>query len=202
MIQALRQISARIPHARGLILLAAPFPWMRRGFILSMPALPRMRRSLILALPAAILSFGVHAQGGGSQAFSDLPGSWSGTGTVTASNGTTERIRCDAAYQTVGDGNTLRQALRCTSDSYRVDLRAEIQQSGNSLSGSWQEVSRNANGRITGQASPGRIQAVAQGPGFSATVNLTTRGQQQAVLIRAEGAEVSQVSVNLRKAGR
>jgi hypothetical protein len=154
-------------------------------------------------LIAAILHSGAQAQGSATAAgpFADLPGSWSGTGTVALANGTTERLRCQAGYEVASGGGNLRQDLRCRSDSYTFDLRTSVEHEGGSISGSWWEVSRNASGRISGQASRGRIQAVVQGPGFSAGLTLATRGNQQSVTIRSQGTELTQVSISLRRTG-
>ena len=154
-----------------------------------------------LWLTAAVLPTTAQAQVGaaGASPFADLPGSWSGTGTITLSNGTTERLRCQANYQLASGGTNLRQDLRCTGDSYSFDLRTSVDHQGGSLSGTWWEVSRNASGRISGQASRGQIQAVVQGAGFSAGLALGTRGDQQSVTIRSQGTELSQVSLSLRR---
>ena len=129
----------------------------------------------------------------------DLSGSWAGSGTVTLANGTTERLRCQANYQLGSGGSNLRQELRCTSDSYNFNLRTSVDYQGGSISGTWLEVARNASGRISGQASRGRIQAVVQGPGFAAGLAIGTRGNQQSVSIRSQGTELSQVSITLRR---
>jgi hypothetical protein len=154
-----------------------------------------------LWLAAASLHSSALAQASATAAspFGDLSGSWSGTGTVTLSNGTTERLRCQASYQLALGGSNLRQDLRCASDSYNFDLRTRVDHQGGSLSGTWWEVSRNASGQISGQASRGQIQAVVQGPGFSAGLAMGTRGDQQTVTIRSQGTELSQVSISLRR---
>jgi hypothetical protein len=153
-----------------------------------------------LSLTAAILHSSAQAQGSaGASPFADLPGAWSGSGTVTLANGRTERLRCQASYQLASGGNNLHQDLSCTSDSYNFNLRTNVEYQGGSISGSWLEVSRNASGRISGQASRGQIQATVQGPGFAAGLAMGTRGNQQLVSIRSQGTEVSQVSITLRR---
>ncbi len=49
--------------------------------------------------------------------FKGFEGAWSGTGTVSLSDGSTERIRCRASYRTDAEGDHLKQTLRCASDS-------------------------------------------------------------------------------------
>src|SRR5207237_1174726 len=62
-----------------------------------------------------------HAQSG---PFAGFDGAWSGNGTVSLSDGTTERIRCKADYKVNGTGLGLKQNLHCASDSYKFDLAA------------------------------------------------------------------------------
>ena len=145
-----------------------------------------------LFLPSAAF-----AQTGG---FVALSGSWSGSGSVTLASGATERIRCRATYEVTPSGNTFQQSLRCTSDSYNFDLRSSVVRSGDTVSGTWSETSRNVTGGIAGRVSGSQIQATIQGPAFSASLTMATQGDRQTVSIRSQGTEVSAVSVVLRRA--
>jgi hypothetical protein len=130
-----------------------------------------------------------------SAPFAGLAGVWSGAGTVTLDDGSTERIRCRATYAVGNGGTGLNQSLVCASDSYKFDLKTTVVAEGNNLSGTWSESSRGVNGSIEGRASSGNFQVVANAPGFSANISLTTRGNRQSVVIRAEsqfrGATIS-----------
>lgn len=101
-----------------------------------------------------------------SSPFAGFAGSWSGSGTVALSNGTTERLRCQATYAVASTGTNLQQNLRCTSDTYNFELRTDINAEGGRVTGLWMEGTRNMQGRISGRISVGRIDAVAEGPGF------------------------------------
>ncbi len=147
---------------------------------------------VVLVLPSAAF-----AQTGG---FTALSGSWSGSGSVTLVSGATERIRCRATYEVAPSGNTFQQSLRCTSDSYNFDLRSSVVRSGDAVSGTWSETSRNVTGGIAGRVSGSQIQAMIQGPAFSASLTLATQGDRQTVSIRSQGTEVSAVSIVLRRA--
>jgi hypothetical protein len=153
----------------------------------------RMVFSIATLLAASTWSGASYAQAGGP--FSGLAGVWSGGGTVTLDDGSTERIRCRATYAVGGGGNGLQQTLTCASDSYKFNLTSNVTAQGSAISGSWSETSRNINGAIEGRASGGTIQVVANAPGFSANISLTTRGNKQSVTIRAEsqfkGASIS-----------
>jgi len=118
--------------------------------------------------------------------FNGLAGNWSGTGTVTLDDGSSERIRCRASYAVGAGGTGLNQTLICASDSYKFDLKTNVVAQGNSLSGTWSESSRGVNGNLEGRASGGNFQVVAQAPGFTANISLTTRGNRQSVVIKPE----------------
>jgi hypothetical protein len=127
--------------------------------------------------------------------FSGLAGVWSGGGTVTLDDGSTERIRCRATYAVGNGGNGLNQSVTCASDSYRLNLASNVVASGGSLSGVWSESSRGINGSLEGRGANGNFQVVASAPGFTANISLTTNGNRQSVAIRAEsqfrGASIS-----------
>lgn len=166
-----------------------------------MPQRTQLSRSLIGAAMAALgclaVVTGAGAQGGG--VFAGLAGNWSGTGTIHLSNGSNERIRCRAAYQTDGAAS-LRQNLRCASDSYTFDLTSNVRSEGGAVSGNWTETTRGASGSVQGRASPGQLQAQVAGSGFSASLSLSTRGDRQSVSIRSEGTELTGVNITLARA--
>jgi hypothetical protein len=153
-------------------------------------------RSLITAVAmlfAAFVPFSAsYAQSG---PFAGLAGVWSGGGTVTLDDGSSERIRCRATYAVGNGGNGLNQSLTCASDSYRFNLASNVVADGGSLSGTWSESSRGVTGNLEGRAANGTFQVIASAPGFNANITLTTRGNKQSVVIRAEsqfrGASIS-----------
>jgi hypothetical protein len=120
--------------------------------------------------------------------FAGMAGNWSGAGTVTLDDGSTERIRCRASYAVGDGGNGLNQSLTCASDSYRFNLASNVLAHGGSLSGTWSESTRNVNGNLEGRGSNGNFQVVASAPGFTANLTLTTRGNRQSVMIRSDSA--------------
>jgi hypothetical protein len=147
----------------------------------------------VAILFAAFVPFSAsYAQSG---PFTGLAGVWSGGGTVTLDDGSSERIRCRATYAVGNGGNGLNQSLTCASDSYRFNLASNVVASGGSLSGTWSESSRGITGNLEGRAADGTFQVIASAPGFNANITLTTRGNRQSVVIRAEsqfrGASIS-----------
>ena len=134
--------------------------------------------------------------------FAGFEGNWSGTGTVSLSDGSKERIRCRASYQVGGGGNSLRQTLRCASDSYKFELQSDITYDGGNISGSWNEVTRQVHGSISGRATSNQIQAQASAIGFNASLSISTRGNSQSVSIKSPGSEISEVAISMARAGR
>jgi hypothetical protein len=150
------------------------------------PALAFARR-LIFAVAALLVASmwgsASHAQTG---PFAGMAGNWSGAGTVTLDDGSTERIRCRASYAVGAGGNGLQQTLTCASDSYKFNLATNIVAQGSAVAGTWSETSRNINGNLEGRSGGGNFQVVATAPGFTANITLTTRGNKQSVVIKAE----------------
>ncbi len=151
-------------------------------------------RRLTFAAAVSLVASGSasYAQSG---PFAGMAGNWSGGGTVTLDDGSTERIRCRATYAVGAGGNGLNQSLLCASDSYKFELRSNVIAEGGSLSGTWSETSRGVNGTLEGRGAAGNFQVLASAAGFSANISLTTRGNKQSVVIRAasqfRGASIS-----------
>jgi hypothetical protein len=131
--------------------------------------------------------------------FAGLNGTWSGNGTNSLAKGAVERIRCRASYAASNGGNHLRQNLRCASDSYNFDLRAEVSANGGSISGNWSEQTRNVGGNITGSVSGDRIQVLVDSAGFSATLTMTTHGNRQNVAIRSRSQDLTGANISLTR---
>lgn len=115
-----------------------------------------------------------------------MAGVWAGGGTVTLDDGTTERIRCRATYAVGAGGNGLNLNLTCASDSYKFDLRGDVTSDHGALSGTWGESSRGIVGTLEGRGANGTFQVVAGAAGFTASIALTTRGNRQSVVIKAQ----------------
>ncbi|MES2194385.1 MAG: hypothetical protein V4517_08200 [Pseudomonadota bacterium] len=149
--------------------------------------------SLLLPLISAAASQAALAQ---SPPFAGLAGSWAGSGSISLSDGSKERLRCRATYQVSAADARLRQSLRCASDSYRFDLNSDIASERGAVSGTWSEASRGISGSLAGRASGGSISAVADAPGFSANLSVATRGNRQSVSIVSQG-DIRSVAITM-----
>ena len=145
---------------------------------------------------ALLLSVSVgHAQSG---PFVGFDGAWSGNGTVSLSDGSTEHIRCKADYKVNGTGLGLKQSLHCASDSYKFDLSSDVTSQGDRISGNWSEASRNIFGNLQGTAGGGQIEVFVEANGFAANLTLKTSGNRQTVQINSKG-EIRGVNITMVK---
>jgi hypothetical protein len=137
-----------------------------------------------------------NAQSGGP--FAGFDGAWTGSGTVTLSDGTTEHIRCKADYKVNGTGLNLKQNLHCASDSYKFDLSSDVTSQGDRIAGNWSEASRNIFGNLQGTAGGGQIDVFVEASGFAANLTLRTNGNKQTVQISSKG-EIRGVTITMVK---
>jgi hypothetical protein len=150
------------------------------------------------ATVAAALMLSISASNAQSGPFAGFDGAWSGTGTVSLSDGTTERIRCKADYKVSGTGLALKQSLHCASDSYKFDLSSDVTSQGDRISGNWSEASRNIFGSLQGTAGGGQIEVFVEANGFAANLKLRTTGNKQTVQISSKG-EIRGVNITMVK---
>jgi len=160
-------------------------------------ALNFLRHTITAAGIGAVLMLSASASQAQSGPFAGFDGSWNGSGTVSLSDGTSERIRCRATYRSDG-GNGLAQTLRCASDSYKFDLSSNVTSQGNNVSGRWSEASRGIEGQLNGRAGGGQIDVFVEAAGFAANITLTTRGNKQSVSISSKG-EIRNVQISMVK---
>lgn len=114
-----------------------------------------------------------------------MAGRWSGSGTVTLDDGSTERIRCRATYAVGGPQMDL--TLTCASEAYKFNLDGRVvAESGGAIAGTWSESSRNVSGNLQGHGGNGNFQLVASGPGFNANISLSSRGNRQSIVMKAD----------------
>ena len=92
--------------------------------------------------------------------------------------------------------------LLCASQAYKLNLQANIEQTGNEISGNWFEREYRQGGKIVGKNRDGNIEARIEGSTVAALVSIQTKADRQAFSMDAPGAWVSQVSIELVRAQR
>ena len=123
--------------------------------------------------------------------FTQLAGSWSGSGTIDLSDGRHEPIKCNASYDILENQNKLQLRIRCASDSYNFNLISSATYAAGAIKGNWTESTRNAAGSLSGNVEGGGFSVVASGPSFTANLNLVTDGDKQSVTIKSRDANTA-----------
>jgi hypothetical protein len=154
---------------------------------------------LALASVAAALMVGT-GSAAMAGAFDGLAGKWSGTGVVTYSDGTKERLQCTVKYEQ-NEPDAVTQALSCTSDSYNFKINAYYKSATGGLVGHWSELVNQVSGSLNGTVSNGHIAGNLHGPGFQARVSVDTKGNQQSVTVVTADQKISQVAIQVRRGG-
>jgi hypothetical protein len=144
----------------------------------------KARRLAFAAVAFFLTAFAASASHAQASAFAGLAGAWSGTGTVTLDDGSSERIRCRATYKV--SGASMDMSLTCASDAYKFNLLAAVVAAGGEVTGNWSETSRNIGGSIQGRGANGSFQVIAQAAGFSSSISLKTSGSKQQIAMKAD----------------
>jgi hypothetical protein len=155
-----------------------------------------VRKTMIAAGFVAGIVLSASASYAQSSPFAGFAGTWAGNGTVSLSDGSKENIRCRATYKVDGTGKSLKQNLRCASDSYKFDLASDIVSEGDEITGNWSEASRNVFGSVRGRAGGGEIQVFVEAAGFAANLTVRANGNKQSVSITSKG-EIRGVSITM-----
>lgn len=162
-----------------------------------------VKSALTVAAAAALLGFAAPPSPveAFSSPFTAMSGSWSGTGTITTSDGNKERIRCRAKYDVDGAGTNLDLTLRCASDSYNFELQSNVAHNNGAVSGNWSENTRHVGGNIEGSAR-GNVISVRVSGVISATLGVSTNGNQQSISIQAPGTELQSVAISMNRGAK
>ena len=126
--------------------------------------------------------------------FKQLAGSWRGSGDLTLSDGTRDRISCRGYYRLTGNGMSL--AILCDSPNYKIEIRSNLVGGGNGISGHWEERTFNANGELSGRASDNRMRLSITGY-INGSMSVSLSGRRQSVSISAQGTGFKSVSMTL-----
>jgi hypothetical protein len=153
-------------------------------------------RLVVIAIAAPFVLIPDSASRADSSPFDTLLGSWGGSGEMNLDKGRTERIKCNAYY--TGGGAELGLAIRCQSESYKIEIRSKLSYSGGRLSGSWEERTFNASGSATGTAAPNKITLSIHG-GVTGTMLVSFTKSSQSVTISTQGTALQGVRITLAR---
>jgi hypothetical protein len=131
-------------------------------------------------------------------AFAGFNGTWRGAGNITLAGGQKEKLTCKAYYNPKNAGAELGIALTCSSQANKIELRANLNSSGDTVSGSWEERAFNSSGSIAGKANGSKLNLSITGT-LKGTMSISTGGSSQSVNIRTDGTGFKSVSLSLSK---
>jgi hypothetical protein len=150
------------------------------------------------ALLATGLVLGFLVPAAMATSFQDLAGTWRGNGRVHLLTGQSEALSCRAYFTSKDSGSGLGIALACASASNKIDLRAALTQTGEAISGSWEERSFNSTGSVAGTFADERIDLTIEGT-IKATMSITLEGRSQLISIATEGQGFRSVDLELER---
>jgi hypothetical protein len=153
----------------------------------------------IAAFLCAILVWSDVALAQSTAPFAKFIGGWAGTGQVTSSKGTVEKIRCRANYSIGANEQSVTQSLVCASDSYRIQIHTFVVADAQNVRGHWEEATRQATGQLTGTIADGRFEGTISAPAFTAEMSLAAVGRSQTIVIAPRGGDISRVSIVLSR---
>lgn len=157
--------------------------------------------SLRLLPKAFVLALILFATGGevaradASALFKSLAGSWRGSGDLTLTDGTRERITC-RGYYVLKSANGLSLAILCDSPNYKVEIRSLLDGSGGRVRGTWEERTFNAAGEVSGSASANALRLSIAGA-IQGSLSIAMKGRGQSVSISTSGTGFRTVSISL-----
>ena len=150
-------------------------------------------------LPAFALATALASATAAAGPLNDLPGRWTGEGSLVFSNGSTERLQCVATYFVDGNGSAVRHNLRCSNQGYKVDVAAKLAVANDRVSGEWEERTWAKTGTVAGTMGADGFNLKVTGLDFTATMAVTTSGCKQSISIMPTGFDISRIALTMVK---
>jgi hypothetical protein len=130
--------------------------------------------------------------------FSQLAGSWKGSGQVRLADGRSERLSCRGYYTQKDGGSELTLAIRCQSDANKIEMRGTLNNKAGRVSGHWEERNFNAEGDLSGSASGNKISLRISGQ-VSGSMTVSVSGATHQVGISTGGVGFKGVSISFSR---
>jgi hypothetical protein len=128
--------------------------------------------------------------------FAVLRGKWGGSGTMSLSDGSKDRLICNAQYS--GTSSQLRLVINCKSGSNKIAMKARLSANAGRLLGVWEEETFRALGTIAGIASENKITFRIAG---NVLGNMVVRYSKlrQNITIRTQGIALQDITMRLTR---
>lgn len=134
-----------------------------------------------------------------SAPFKDLAGRWTGEGRIGMAEGKVESVKCRATYFVEGDGNQLRQNIRCASAGGKVEVKSEVVAKDGKLKGTWNELVYNVGGDMTGEVTQRGFRIVVRAGDLTANMDVIVMNDRQIVEIQFFNSSLRGLTLILKK---
>jgi hypothetical protein len=135
-----------------------------------------------------------------SSPFEKVVGRWTGEGRLGMKEGGTETVKCRVTYFLEGDGNQLRQNIRCASTSGSIEILSSVTHVAGALTGSWRELTRNMSGELQGAVTPRGFKVAVKGTDLSASMDIIVHGTRQIIETQFHNSALVGLTLILSKA--
>ena len=130
--------------------------------------------------------------------FTQLAGTWSGSGTAQLEGGKTESLRCKGYYTNGAGGSALGLSIRCANASAKVELRANLSYANGAVSGSWEERTYNQSGTITGKASGTKLNLAISG-GIEGSMSVSVAERHHSVTVSTAASALKGINISMSR---
>lgn len=152
----------------------------------------------IKAIAAAIVlaASALHSHAATVNPFELVIGKWKGSGVMTMSDGTKERIACDADHS--GNSLQLRLVIHCVSGERDIRMLARLSSNSGRLLGFWEEKYFSAAGAISGIATENKISFTVSG-NVNGNMVVNYSRTRQHVTITAKNVPLRSMDINMKR---
>ena len=130
--------------------------------------------------------------------FTQLAGTWSGSGTAQLEGGKTESLRCKGYYTNGDGGAALGLSIRCANASAKVELRANLSYANGAVSGSWEERTYNQSGTITGKANGTKMNLSISG-GIEGSMSVSVAERHHSVTVSTAASALKGINISMSR---
>ncbi len=127
-----------------------------------------------------------------------LSGRWVGEGRLTSNDDKVEKLWCRVTFL-VREGGKLEQNIRCKSDTYQLEVRNNLIQTGEKISGDWADRLNELKGTIEGSIEGQTITALVKSKVFDSELSVVVKGDKQVINLRPINGIVKLVSFDLAR---
>ena len=148
---------------------------------------------------SVILPQAINAQSPDTNHIQGLAGRWTGTGLVQWRNGSSEPYKCVVTYFLDSTGANVKQNLRCSGESGKLELATNMLVTGESITGTWEERNSAMKGNVKGRVTTDGFEALAHNAHFNAKFEIAMiSGCEQTVTI-TPSRQIQTITATLKK---